>query len=97
MKSNRNQKPEDTQMSDDFILEVRAGIEARVRDQLKRHLSINPNGDPRRVVDIQMDQEREKLERLAQRYEEEGNENAADACRSIIEWLSDLAQQLKRR
>jgi hypothetical protein len=49
---------------DNFMASYRAGIESRVREQLVRHLNVDPTIDRRRVVEIQIGQEREKLERL---------------------------------
>lgn len=82
---------------DDVVAALRSQIENRVRDQLKRHLAINPTGDPRQIVDIQIAQEKERCERDAEKCAEEGRQSLADVYEAIIEWLPQLAQELKLR
>jgi hypothetical protein len=78
---------------DDFIPTLRSQIEERVRNQIRRHLKIDPNIDPRRIVDLQIAQERERLERASDSL----GPNAHAAIDALIEWLPDLANELKRR
>jgi hypothetical protein len=85
-------------MADDILAKLRAGIEQRVREQLDRHLAIEPNADPRRIIDIQIEQEREQLVRVAKEWDEQGNSKGAEIAEQLAkEWLLDLAKQLKGR
>ena len=56
---------------DDFLDKLRTAIEGRVRKQISRHLRVSPSIDPRKAVDIQIEQEREKLHRMADRYDDQ--------------------------
>lgn len=68
-----------TSDADNFdIAFFRSDIERRVRDQVRRHLNIDPNIDPRRVVEIQIQQEQEKLERLLAEMEDDLDDLAED-------------------
>ena len=85
-------------MADDFLIQVRAAIERRVREQLARHMSVEPNIDHGQIIDIQMRQERERLERQALEYEDAGKDRLAELMHTLIEdWLPELTQELKRR
>lgn len=85
-------------MADDILAKLRAGIEQRVREQLARHFAIEPNTDPRRIIDIQIEQEREQLIWLAKEWDEQGNTQGAEVAEQLAkEWLPDLAKQLKGR
>ena len=70
-------------------------IEQRVRDQLKRHFQIDPTVNPSSVVDIQMAQERENLERALQKFEDDENDTGADAMTLLIEYLPEFAERIK--
>lgn len=84
--------------ADDVILTLKSQIEQRLQDQIARHHKINPNIDPRQVVDIQIAQENEKLERMFDKFADEGENNLANFVRSLIdEWLPELAHDLKHR
>ena len=80
---------------DDFLAQIRAGVEQRVREQIARHQNVSPNEDPRKAVRIQMQQEREKLERLID--DEETTPAQAEVYRALIEWLPRLERQLTGR
>ncbi len=83
---------------DRFLAAIRAKVEDRIREQLARHHRVNPNIDPRQVIEIQIKQEGERLERSAEKYEDEGKDNMAELCRSLAEeWLPELSQILQRR
>ena len=84
-------------MADDFMAELRSDIEQRVREQLARHQRVDPTVELSQVVDIQIDQEREKLERKIEKLEDEGKDEVAEGLNLVIDWLSELAQDLKRR
>ena len=79
----------------DFLIEYRAVIERRVREQVERHQGVNPNTDPRRVVEIQMKQERERLERLI--AADETTPDQVDVFRQLLEWLPQLERQMTGR
>jgi hypothetical protein len=81
--------------ADNVIAALREAIEERVREQLFRHSKIDPTGDPKKIIDIQMKQEREKLERLIESNED--NPAMVDALEALIEWLPELSQQIKNR
>ena len=85
-------------MSDDILAELRADIEQRVRNQFERHLRINPNADPSHIVEIQIEQEREKLERMYQKFQTDEPEKFAEFTRVLIDdWLPMLSKELKTR
>jgi hypothetical protein len=77
------------------LAEVRGTIETRVREQIERHLRINPNGNIARIVEIQMQQERERLERLIEESDDNGAE--AEVLVALMGWLPQLERELKRR
>ena len=73
-------------------------IERRVSEQLARTLAIEPNADPRKIIDIQIKQERERLILAAERFDNQGNDQAAELAEMLAEeWLPYLAKQLKSR
>ena len=78
-----------------FLVQYRASLESRVREQIERHQKINPNADPREIVDLAIAQERELLERL--RDDEKTPPDQAEVWSAVLEWLPVLAKQLKRR
>jgi hypothetical protein len=79
----------------DFMAQYQAGVGSRIREQLVRHLSIEPNTDPRRIVEIQIQHERQRLEKVMQ--ESEGKPEVAESLRLIIAWLPELEHKLKGR
>jgi hypothetical protein len=87
-------------MGDDsrgFLADVREIIEARVKEQLDRHLRVDPNTDPRSVIDIQMEQERELLGCMETKFADNGDDNLADMARALRdEWLPELRRKLWR-
>ncbi len=84
-------------MTDDIVAQLRADVEQRVREQLARHQRIEPTIDLSQVVDIQIGQERERMERVAEKFYDEGKDNIAEFVDAVIDWLPELAQDLKRR
>jgi hypothetical protein len=83
-----------TDTVEQFLSSLRTIVEKRVRDQLTRHLQIDPNADPRKIVEIQMNQEREKLQKLIE--DNTDNPQLTDAYQVILdEWLPYLERQLK--
>ena len=80
---------------DKFLASLRARIENRVREQLARHLRVDPTSNRKQVVELQMKQEREKLERLIEQHEE--NPTKCDAYQTILDWLPELERDIKRR
>ena len=83
-------------MADDVLAQLRATIEGRVREQLARHQRVDPNMDPRRVVDIQIEQERERLEGMRDKFENQGKDDLAEAVRILAdEWLRQLSRELQ--
>ena len=85
-------------MVDNFLAQLRAAIEKRVREQLARGLQVDPKADLRKIIDIQIGQERERLESRALEYEDAGGDRRAEVVRMLIDdWLPELAQQLERR
>ena len=72
----------------------RKAIEGRLAEQMARHANVSSGTDPKRVVDIQIGQERERLERAVREAE---SKIQIDVYRALLEWLSELAQKLKSR
>ena len=86
-----------TKHADDFFDQLRASIESRIRDQLARHSRIDPNLNPKKIIDIQIRQEKEKLEKMAEDFEDGGQEQLADFCELLAEeWLLELRADLLR-
>ena len=84
--------------TDDFFAKLRSAVEKRVRKQLRRHARIDPNVNYNNILNIQIGQEAERLERMYEKYDDEGQDKAAEAVRFLIdEWLPDLASTLKRQ
>jgi hypothetical protein len=77
----------------DYLAELRAGIEARVREQIERHLRVDARANIARIIDMQMRQEEERLERLIDEAEGE----KAEALLAVMAWLPQFERQLKRR
>ena len=75
------------------LAELRAEVEAGVREQIERHLRVDPGADIRRIVEMQMRQEEERLERLI----DEADEAQSEALLALMAWLPQFEQQLKRR
>ena len=72
----------------------RKAIEGRLAEQIARHSGVSSSVDPKRVVDIQIGQERERLENAMR---EADSQIQIDVYRALLEWLSELAQKLKSR
>ena len=77
------------------LAELRAEVEARVREQIERHLRVDPGANIRRIVEMQMRQEEERLERFID--EADDNPERAEALIALLGLLPQLAEQLKRR
>ena len=80
---------------DELLAQARENIEARVREQIERHLRISPTSNIERIVEIQMKDERERLERLIDAADEDPAQ--AEVLMSLLGWLPQLEHQLKRR
>ena len=78
--------------SDSLIAQIRSGIEKRINEQIEKHQKITPDADARKIIDIQMSQEKEKLEKL---LDNEEDPIMADMLQTLIDWLPMLAKQLK--
>ena len=82
---------------DRFLGELKTGIKKRTAEQMERHQRVDPNVSREQVLDIQLDQEREKLLGLAEKFEEDGQDRLAEFCRILAdEWLSELRVELLR-
>ena len=87
-------------MSDDtreFFVSLRSSIEKDVCDPLRRHVRISPNIDYRRVADTQIEQTKEKWERVYEKYDEGEDRQAAFIRSPVDDWLPELSHQLKMR
>ena len=78
---------------DDLIIQYRVMVERRVREQIARHQNVNPVADPRRAVEIQMQQEHEHLEWLIQK--DDTTPDQAEMFRLLIAWLPELGRKIK--
>jgi hypothetical protein len=79
----------------EFLVQYRALVESRVREQIERHQKVNLNGDPRRVVEIQMKQERESIELLI--AADDTTTSQVELLQELIEWLPQLQRRLVGR
>ena len=75
------------------MAELQRAIEARVREQIERHLRVDPRANIARIVELQMQQEQERLEHLI----DEADEAQSEALFALMAWLPQFEQQLKRR
>ncbi len=76
------------------IEQYQAMIEKNVREQIARHHHVDPTIDRKRIVEIQIRQERERLERMADRLDDKGGNG--DIIRELAgDWLSELEHRLK--
>jgi hypothetical protein len=75
------------------LAELRAEVEARVREQIERHLRVNPHANLARAIDIQLQEERDRLERLV----DEADGEQAEALLALMAWLPQFERELKRR
>ena len=87
---------EHAQATDELIESFRSLLRENLRKQVVRHARIDPNVDPRRIVDIQIEQETEKLQRLADEKDGEGEYKQRDLFEGLIEWLPELVPELVR-
>ena len=79
----------------DYLAELRAGIEARVREQIERHLRVDPRANIARIVEMQMRQEEERLERLIDEADDDPEQG--EALIALLGLLPQIEEQLKRR
>ncbi len=79
----------------EYLAELRSGIETRVREQIERHLRVDPRANIARIVELQMRQEEERLERLID--EADDNPEQGEALIALLGLLPQIAEQLKRR
>jgi len=87
-------------MADDPFQKVRAVVEKRINEQLERHFSISPNADPTRIIELQIAQEKERLQLRLDRLlnTEKRDEIGEMSLRYLIdEWLPTFERKLKRR
>ena len=85
---------------DSFITaELRASVEKLVKEQLDRHRSIDPNVDPKKIVElaIRMKQEslKEKLDSLLD-SEESGEDDELKIVKFRL-FIDDVLPELERR
>ena len=74
-----------------------AEIEERVRERLRRHPGNDRKKDLGHVIESLIGQERERLERKAQEFENQGDDIGAKLVRYVtVEWLPVLARKLRR-
>lgn len=69
--------------------EVWNGVKQRVRDRVKRHLAVNPRADRRKIIDLQINGERERFRRTIEHIER------YDLLGPFDEALLYLAKQMK--
>ena len=83
--------------ADEFFRTYKSDIRERLRKQIERHARIDPHFDPVNIVDIQIGQEREKLEQMKDEFDEEGKDNMYEFADALVrEWLPELAAEFKR-
>lgn len=80
--------------SNDVLAQIRGAIEQRINEQLERQRRVSPNIDPRTVVDMQIQQEKERLEKA---LETEESPAMAKALKALLDWLPQFAKKLKGR
>ncbi|MGB8275613.1 MAG: hypothetical protein WCF16_10140 [Alphaproteobacteria bacterium] len=84
-------------MASDLLEDLRRDIQQRVAEQIARHRHADPNVDVHRVIDIQFTHERVRLQKLAERFDQEAQTELAGLCRLLAdEWLPELARELKK-
>lgn len=78
---------------DNFLADYRKTIEDRVREQLERSFRVTPTPNIDRIVDLQIQQEKERLENLLGTQEDK---IMVQSLRSLINWLPQLGRNMKR-
>ncbi len=74
----------------ELLTRIRREIESKIQEQIDRHQRVNPHADTRQIVELAKSQEQEKLLRLAEESEDEGNDTIAEAFRTLAnDWLPD--------
>ena len=84
-------------MNDDDLSQRRTANKRRVRDQPGRHQRIAPNMGLRQRIKTQIVEEYERLNRIADKFESDGQDNLAEAARFLAEqWLIVLSEELEK-
>ena len=82
----------------DALEQMKKSIEERVLDQARRHTRAGSHADWAQVVDIQIDQEKEKLAQLADEMEDQGKFQECQLVHKLVdEWLPSLAKEFRSR
>ncbi len=79
--------------NDEFVAEFRKTIRAGIIEQMERHFGIDPDADRNRVIDIQIQQAKERIQKL---LEDEERPDYAGLYQGLIDWLPTLAKEFKR-
>lgn len=83
---------------DKVLTDLRSQIEQRVKKQVERHARVNPNFNQGQVVEKQFQFEKERLEKIVQSFEDDGDHVTANLVQELIEfWLPDLKEKLVKR
>ena len=80
--------------------EAARGLEGRIRDQIKRSQSVDSNTDPRKVIELQIKFEKDRLQQRLTKLEEaeDADEVGEMSLRYLInEFLPQLERKLKTR
>ena len=82
----------------EIVLKTMTEVEALVREQTQRRALANPDADWNQIIEIEIENVKATLERLAADFEDEGEPGGADLVRSLIEdWLPVLTRELGSR
>lgn len=81
-----------------IVIETMEAIKHLVGDQAERRAKSNPGHDWSKIVDLEVDAARGRLERLSGDLLSEGDAEGAALVAALIEdWLPVLASELKAR
>jgi hypothetical protein len=75
-----------------ILNEIRRSIEKNVKQQIERHREVTPNVELPKIIDIQIQQEKEKIEGLLEREEDP---KMANVLQALLDYLPIFAKQLK--
>ena len=83
---------------EDVLVQYKEGIRKRLMEQISRQIKFSPHIGMRTVIDMQINQEVEKLRKLQDKAEDEEQYNVADAFGSLADqWVHEVKEEFYRR
>ncbi len=76
---------------EEFFATYRTLIQQKLRDEITRRKSISPHLDTENIVALEIDREKEQLEKL---MEKTRDASIAMHLREVVDWLPQLSKKL---